>query len=110
MTTEPTPNESTPTAVPEMKAGPVVRDIQANFTKAFLSQDRALYDATEKRYLALKALVAETRTQVCKAYDMATSGYVDATWLNGVERLVQNNPDSKRGRKAAPKPDNADLV
>jgi len=95
---------------PVLKAGPVVRDIQANFTKAFLTSDRELYIATEIRYNALKALLAETRQMVCKAYDMATSGYVDATWLNGIERLVQVNPDKPRGRKATPKPDNADLV
>lgn len=90
-------------------AGPVIRNLEADWTKSFLTQDRAAYTACEVKYNALKALVGHMRQSICSKYDMATSGYVDATWLDGVERLVQKS-ETPRGRKPAIKVDPADLV
>src|SRR3954462_2323982 len=80
------------------RAGPVFRQLQTDFTKAFLSQDRAAYDDCAKRLDALKALYVETKHQVIAAYDQSTSGFTNADWLNGVERLVKKVEPGTRGR------------
>lgn len=90
-------------------AGPVIRNLESKWTQAFLNQNRQSYNECEVQYNALKTLVGGIRQSICSKYDMATSGYVNSEWLDGVERLVQKS-DTPRGRKPAVRQDPADLI
>jgi len=91
-------------------AGPVIRQLEAEVVKAYQTQDRALLDSCRTKYNALKTLINGVKGLDNSAFDNATSGYVDAEWLNGVERLAVKIEPGTRGRKAAVKADPADLV
>jgi hypothetical protein len=103
MATNPTPKE-----LVVKGAGPVITSNQVLMVQAFANQDIETIKAQMVFFENLSKVVSSYRQAACKQYDMATSGYVNADWLNGVERLVKKDPDKPRGRKATVKPDPAD--
>lgn len=88
-------------------AGAVIDSNQVLLVEAFSKQDVATIKAQMVFYENLAKTVAAYRQAACKQYDLATSGYMNADWLNGIERLVKKDPEKPRGRKAAPKPNPA---
>lgn len=88
-------------------AGAVIDSNQVLLVEAFAKQDVATIKAQMVFYENLAKTVASYRQAACKQYDLATSGYMNSDWLNGIERLVKKDPEKPRGRKAAPKPNPA---
>jgi hypothetical protein len=89
-------------------AGPVIRSNQVILVKAYADQDLEIITAQRSFYESLAKVLAEYRAADNKQYDMLMSGYTDASWAKGLERLVKKDPDKPRGRKAAVKADPAD--
>jgi len=89
-------------------AGPVIRSNQVLLVKAYADSDLATIVAQRAFYESIAKVLAEYRAADNKAFDMLVSGYTDATWAKGLERLVKKDPDKPRGRKATIKADPAD--
>lgn len=103
--------DTTPTPTPELivkGAGPIIRSNEVILVDAYAKRDINTILAQRSFYEAIAKVLADYRAADNKQYDMQiASGYVDASWANGLERLVKKDPDKPRGRKAAVKVDPA---
>jgi hypothetical protein len=99
--------EKTPKELVVFGAGPVIDSNQVLLVQAFANQDVETIKAQMVFYENLSKTVSSYRQAACKQWDMATSGYMNSDWLNGIERLVKKDPDKPRGRKAIVKPNPA---
>ena len=110
--TQATGEATVPTVV--FKAGPAVRQIQADISKATSSKDAALWLDARKRLSALKELISETTSMDNNLWDAVNASYnsaEDKAWANDIVRIHKPvDPNNPRGRKATEKVDPADLV
>jgi hypothetical protein len=89
-------------------AGALIESNIVLLNSAFANQDREMLDAQMVYWENLNKTISKYRQTACKQYDMhIASGYADADWAKGVERLVKKDENKPRGRKAAPKPNPA---
>jgi len=90
-------------------AGPIIRSNETLLVAAYAARDIETINAQRSFYEAIAKVLADYRAADNKQYDMqVASGYTDATWAKGLERLVKKDPDKPRGRKASVKVDPAD--
>lgn len=92
------------------KVGPVFRTLQSEAVQAYQASDKEMLESIMVRYNATKELVSDLRKTLDTLFDNAHSGFGDASWLEGIERITKVDPDKPRGRKAAIKVDPADLA
>jgi uncharacterized Fe-S cluster-containing radical SAM superfamily protein len=86
-------------------AGPIVRSNHSLMVKFYAEQNGAGLKAQRKFIAKLKEVLSEYVQADNKLYDsQITSGYVNADWAEGIERLVKEG----KGRKAGVKDDAAD--
>jgi hypothetical protein len=90
-------------------AGPLIRSNEVLMSAAFANKDREILLAQMVYWNDLSKVISDYRQAACKLWDMHVgSGYVDASWANGIERIVKKDPDKPRGRKASVKVDPAE--
>lgn len=86
-------------------AGPVITSNGVILGKAYADEDIETILAQRTFYENIAKCLAEYRAIDNKNFDNAiASGYSNAAWAKGLERLVKKDPDKPRGRKASPKP------
>ena len=82
-------------------AGPIVRSNHSLMVKHYAEQNGAGLLAQRKFIAKLKEVLSDYIQEDNKLYDMQIdSGYVDASWAKGVERLVAKGKGRKPGVKA----------
>jgi hypothetical protein len=85
-------------------AGAVIESNEVILVKAYADRDIETIVAQRAFYESLSKTMARYRAADNKQWDMQIdSGYTDATWAKGLERLVKKDPDKPRGRKATVK-------
>ena len=86
-------------------AGPIVRSNHTLMVKFYAEQNGAGLKAQRAFIAKLKEVISDYVQADNKLFDsQISSGYVDASWADGIERLVKEG----KGRKAGVKADAAD--
>jgi hypothetical protein len=101
--------QDTPKQRVVLGAGAVITSNEVILVQAYADRDIETIVAQRNFYEAIAKTLAKYRAADNAQYDMqVASGYTDATWAKGLERLVKKDPEKPRGRKAAAKADPAE--
>lgn len=88
-------------------AGAIIRSNEQIMAKAYADNDAETLKVQREFFLNLKQVFDAYRQSDNRLFDIATSGYMNSDWLQGIERLVKKDENKPRGRKATVKADPA---
>lgn len=100
-----------PSGLPPVKVGPVIRALKSEQTEAYKAHDAAAVRRVRVKLSAILELAREVKALDNLMYDNSKNGFAgDASWMQGLDRLVKQSEDGKKKGPKSVKPDPADLV